>query len=212
MIECQADRVVTRAFGCSALVVLLLLAFQTATRAQPAAVALSCKTQMKQMPDSSITLSPQRGWQMEGRDIEITIMSDALSANAKHLVCFRWQGGAGEFIQATSARIVPASADPATLKLVATVPGIDHWPVDYAKSNRAPAAEIRVLLADAKGSHFGEMVTTVAIVGANDYCNVPNARPRTDSGTVSPSASKNWQPVGGEIEFTARKSFETNSE
>jgi hypothetical protein len=168
---------------------------------------------MQSTTDGAVTLSPQRGWQMETREIELTITSSNLTSEAKPFVCFRWKlkDGKGKFVPADSLRIVqrsPASQQPPTLRLAVPMPYIEGWPTtaagEYTADNFAPIAEVRILLLGTDGKLLDNLLTTVAVVGAQDYCNVPNVGTRTDTGTIVPSDSKNWQPVGGEIEFTAK--------
>lgn len=158
-------------------------------------------------PDSTVVISPQRGWQMEGREIEATITSTELGSNARVLVCFRWkdQSTPRKFVQADPIRIVqPAAANqpPRSLKVAAAVPNLGSWPINYKLDNSAPIAEIRFVLLDSVGKQVEDLLAAIAIVGSLDYCNVPNAGTRSDGGTVLPSGSKNWQPVGGEVELS----------
>ena len=168
--------------------------------------------------DATFALTPQRGWQMQGRDIEIALTSSSLKADSKPVVCFRWQlrNAAGKFVQAESLRIVqqsPATQQPGTLKVAVPLPQPgklgkipDQDQGVYTADNAAPMADVRLLLLGADGSPVEDRTTTLAIVAANDYCNVPTLGSRMDSGAVVPGASKSWQPVGGEIEFVAQAS------
>jgi hypothetical protein len=212
--------------GSGALIFLLLLTSHTsalaqnvaAPAAQPAGGASSAGCNMPVMQsatDDTVTLSPQRGWQMENREIEVALTSSTLTSNAKPIVCFRWklQSGKGTFVQADPVRIVqrsPPSEQPRTLRLAVPVPYIEGRPTNevgvYTVDNAAPIAEVRILLLGADGTLLDDVLATVAVVAAQDYCNVPNMGTRIDSGTVLPSNSKNWQPVGGEIEFAAKTS------
>jgi hypothetical protein len=165
--------------------------------------------------DRTVTLTPQRGWQMVGRDIEIAITSSSLTAKAAPLVCFGWKlkEGKTRFAQIDSAQIVQrtqsASTIPAssTLKVAVNLPFFDEWPTKgttvYTDDNSTPVGEFRVLLLD-DGKLLDDVVTKVAVVAKGDYCNVPILGTRIDGGTIVPSASKNWQPVRGAIEFTAK--------
>src|SRR5215213_285808 len=177
----------------SALIFLVLLGFPGRALTQPVPAPAGCALPIKPLaPDATATLNPQRGWQMEGRDVEVMVTSSALAANAKPRVCFRWKSAAadGKFVETDPVRVLSQPSDhaPATLKLTAPVPRIGDWPVDYSVDNTAPMAEIRILVLDGD-KHLGDVLTTIRVVGANDYCNVPNPGTRTDTGMVVPSAS-----------------------
>jgi len=170
---------------------------------------------MQVATEGTVTISPQRGWQMENRDIEVALTAAKVAGDPKPLVCFRWKlkGVKEKFVKAEPVRIVqraPASQQPLGLRLAATVPYLGLKPargdVFYTPDNAAPIAEVRILLLGADDKPVVDVTTTIAVVAENDYCNIPNVGVRTDSGTVVPSDSKNWQPVGGEIEFTAKAS------
>jgi hypothetical protein len=170
--------------------------------------------------DSTIAIDPQRGWQMEGRDIELTLTSGNFASSSRTLVCFRWKlrGGKGKFVNAEPVRVVlksPATQQLASQKLAVPVPYLGQKPPHdadvppaevgiYTPDNAAPIAEVRVLLLDPDGKLLDDLVTTIAVVAASDYCNIPSVGTRTDSGTVVSGDSKNWQPVGGEIQFAAK--------
>src|SRR3954467_4972921 len=57
-----------------------------------------CDTPIKPT-EANLTVGPDRGWQMEGRDIKLAVTSGRLTGNVRPLVCFRWQlrGGQGKF-------------------------------------------------------------------------------------------------------------------
>jgi len=194
--------------------------------------------------DSVAALIPSRGWQMVGREIELTITSppSVLTSKVTPVVCFGWKPKDSttktKFVEMDSVRILqrpaavptpqasqpvpqtaptpqpaPQTSAPAptpqlvSLKLAAPIPYFKDWPTqgttEYTADNSSPVGEVRVLLLDAD-KLVDEVLTTVAIVGYQDYCNVPILGTRVDSGTVVPSISKAWQPAGGEIEFTAK--------
>ncbi len=64
--------------------------------------------------EGAVTLTPQRGWQMVGRDIVVALTSANLAADAKPIVCYRWkrQGGKGTFVKAHAVRTVQRSHQP----------------------------------------------------------------------------------------------------
>jgi hypothetical protein len=164
-----------------------------------------------------VSVSPQRGWQMEGREIQAALTS-ANPLSSKPLVCFRWrlQGGKGKFIKAEPVRIIPhnsAAQQRPSLTFAVPVPPLGLKPPRdvqsddagvYTPDNAAPIAEIHIFPLGTDGKPVEDLTTTIAVVAANDYCNTPTTGTRTDSGTVVPSESKNWQPAGGEIAFAIR--------
>ncbi len=239
-LQCKAGY---SAVGCGVLVILVVLAFQASALAQNPAVssaeggpALDCERSgtTQSVTDAAVMLSPSRGWQMVGREIDVTITSSNLPADAKPVVCFGWKlkhkDGERKFVQVDTVRIVQQSPEskqppkPPSLKLAVPVPYIgsvgdqaattvgagqpnkpDKNVVEYSAYDRyAPIAEVRILI-PGRDATVIDVITSVAVVNEQDYCNVPIGRGvRIDSGTTAPSASKNWQPVGGEIEFTAK--------
>lgn len=168
-----------------------------------------------------VTITPQRGWQMQGRDVELAFASAALPADGKPIVCFRWQleGGGGQFVQAGPVRVVQA----APAKIAVAVPDLGVRPPRkgagspagvYTPDNAAPYAEVRVMVLDAQGKTLAEAVTAVAIVAPGDFCNVPRFGAYIDSGAAVPVANKNWQPAGGGIDFaiaSAQKAIPTDA-
>src|SRR5262245_26670708 len=98
--------------GAGALLALFLLVPHPGALAQDTSAPVDCQTQVA-APDTNdiATLSPQRGWQMEGRDVEIAVTSPKVTADTKPLVCFRWklQNGQDKFVPADSTRIVQRS-------------------------------------------------------------------------------------------------------
>ena len=206
-------------------IILLLLASHGSALSQGASASVGCDRDVSPaaaVTDAVVALAPKRGWQMVGRNIELTLTSSKLTADTKPLVCFRWKrnDGKGPFAQANSVRVIQRSqtnqqrpADqPPSMTVAVPVPEIkvEKWPefpnpsYFFTEDPATAIAEVRILLLGADGQPpLADILTTLAIVGENDYCNVPRDQ-RTDVGTVS--ASKNWQPVNGTIEFVA-KSF-----
>jgi hypothetical protein len=179
--------------------------------------------------DAAVTLSPSRGWQMAGREIKVTIRSANLpaEADAKPSVCFSWKFRDHEkrnFVPVDSVRMVQQCPEgeqpcskPGALTFAAPVPVLpieipganpnkpDKSLVEYTPYDQyAPVAEVRILMRGRDRKPI-DVVAPVAVVNDQDYCNVPIGQGvGIDSGTIIPSRSKNWQPVGGEIEFTAK--------
>jgi hypothetical protein len=178
--------------------------------------------------DAASKASSQRSWQMVGRDLDLTLSSSKVTDKSRFVVCFRWRAKSGkpEVEQAEPVRIVQRSSSaqpapgeapgkaganqpPPTVSLTARVPSFDKWPsrdaVFYTDDNSAPLADVRILVFDGT-TPIDEATTPLAVVQPNDYCNVPRLGTRIDSGTIEPSASKAWQPVGGEIQFAVKSS------
>jgi hypothetical protein len=219
-----------------ALAILALLASQATGLAQSGAAPSTPAAEGPRIPDcaskraaqsvtdAAVTLNPSRGWQMVGREIQVTITStDLPAADPKPVVCFGWKfkdAGKRNYVRPVDAvRIVPqAPATPPSLTLAVTVPSAeklgdlvpgkykpDRNVVEYsALDNYAPIAEVRILMFGRDGGLL-DVITTVAVVNKEDYCNVPTGEGvRIGGGMIEPSTSKNWQPIGGEIEFTAK--------
>jgi hypothetical protein len=191
--------------------------------------ALDCTSARaaRSVTDATVAVSPSRGWQMVGHDIAVTITSNNLPADAKPLVCFSWKfkDGRRHFVPAETVRVeqqLPESKQPpkpASLKLAVFVPTVESLGdqtatggsepaksvVEYSPYDQyAPLAEVRILMLG-RDDKLVDLVGTVAVVRDQNYCNVPIGQGvRIDSGAIEPSTSKNWQPVGGEIEFTAK--------
>src|SRR5207248_10593592 len=91
--------------------------------------------------------------------------------------------------------------------LTVTVPTIEGDPErqagNYTSDHLAPLANVRILGFDKDGkTKTLDFVTTIPIARRNEYCNVPKMGTLIDNGSVSLKESKNWQPVGGEVELT----------
>jgi hypothetical protein len=217
------------ATGYSASVILILLASQASALAQnvpETAKPPDCTSDRpatQSVTDAVVKLSPPRGWQMEGREIEVTITSSNLPVGAKPVVCFRWKfqdgkDGERKFKGVDTVRIVEQSPKSVTLAVPApSVQSLDpenirgdgklrKQLIEYTPDDQfAPIAEVRILMLGRDNNRV-DFMTTVAIVGAQDYCNVPTGPwKKIDSGTFEQSVYKNWQPIGGEIEFTIKK-------
>lgn len=72
--------------------------------------------------------------------------------------------------------------------------------------------EVRILLFDARTNPTAIFASSIGIIAAENYCDVPGLVTTTDSGIGSVAADetgtgqllshKNWQPVGGQFDFT----------
>jgi hypothetical protein len=188
------------------LVTLVLLVFQAHAPAQNAATpraegesTLDCTKGIPapSVTDAAVTLSPPRGWQMAGREINVTIKSGNLpaEADAKPSVCFSWKFRDREkrnFVPVESIRVVQQCPEgdqpclrPATLTFAVPVPVLpiespganpnkpDKNAVEYTPYDRyAPVAEVRILMRGRDRKPI-DVVTAVAVVNDQDYCNVP---------------------------------------
>jgi hypothetical protein len=172
----------------------------------------------------SVTLTSQIAWQAEGGDIEFTIKSAKIANDQRIGVCFRWKmrrGDPGPWRKAEVIRVVDRQTD--TLKIAATVPsGLLQnaprlprhvAPSDplgvYAVNDSVPVVDIRVALFDANGGVVVDGMSAIGIISNAIQCNVPGPQTTADLGKAMPSDHKNWQPRGGEVEFTI-KSTKTN--
>ena len=177
----------------------------------------------------------QRGWQREGRDIDISLRSAKIPDTGKlrAFVCFRWQvssENSGEikpyrrFVQSASTGGLITVESPQQLKIVATMPtDLPDTPVSpqdpqpehvigvYARNNAFPIADLRVLLFDENGTLKFDALSAFGVLGYDEYCNTPLADTSTDSGVGVLGEHKNWQPVGGQFEFSV-KTTKTDSQ
>ena len=170
----------------------------------------------------------QRGWQRQGRDIEISLRSPKIPDTGKlrAFVCFRWQVSSENsgkiepyrrFVQSASTGGLITVESPQQLKVIATMPmDLPDTPVSpqdpqpervigvYARNNAFPIADIRILLFDESGTLRFDALSAFGVLGIDEYCNTPLADTSTDSGVGVLGEQKNWQPVGGQFEFTAK--------
>ena len=123
---------------------------------------------------ASHSKQPQKNWQREGRDIDITISSAKMPTSAQAVVCFRWKlnneaaEGAKAFLDSPlqSATIANVEGKPVTpVKFTAVVPTLiqqqpppkrpdfaerDKVAGVYSSNKTFPIAEVRVLLFEAR--------------------------------------------------------------
>jgi hypothetical protein len=179
---------------------------------------------------TSHAVQPQPDWQRRGRDIDLSIRSSELpnSGVAKAFVCFRWQvardpGDTAKpdgFIPAASTgTVIPLATLAGPLKFTATVPTSLPQPLSsprspnavkpygvYAKNNAFPIADVRVLVYGAEDKLLFDLISSIGVVGTDEYCNMPLGDTTVDSGVGELGKHKNWQPFGGEFEFTVKTS------
>jgi len=177
------------------------------------------------------SLQPQQNWQRQGRDIDITIRS-ALpkTGTARAFVCFRWKVAAGNtdavgtyrnFVEAASTGTAIALGNlSGPMKFVATVPtSLPAAPLSprapegnkaigvYGKNNAYPIAEVRVMVYVDDGAKPAlDLRSTVGVIGADTYCDMPLTDTTVDSGVGEVGEHKNWQPIGGLFEFAVKSS------
>jgi hypothetical protein len=73
----------------------------------------------------------------------------------------------------------------------------------YAVNDSVPVADVRVMLLDSSGTVAVDGRTTVGVISNAMQCNVQGPQTTADLGKAMPSDHKNWQPRGGEVEFTS---------
>ncbi len=167
----------------------------------------------------SVTLDPATAWQAEGGELKFTIKAAKLANDQKIGVCFRWKlerGDPGPWRNAGAVRVIERQGE--TLKIAATVPAglskstpplLRYVKPDgpkgvYAVNESVPVADVRVMLLDSNGTVIVDGLATVGIVANAIHCNVPGPQATADLGRAMPSDHKNWQPRGGEVEFTIK--------
>lgn len=165
----------------------------------------------------TVTLESQMGWQAAGGEIELTIKSPKLTDDQKIVVCFRWKlqrGDPGAWLKAETIRVLDRQGD--TLKIAATVP-IEllkkapklprHVKPDdplgvYEVNDSVPVADVHVAFFDTAGTVAIGGDATIGVTANGIQCNVPGPQTTADLGKAKPNDRKNWQPRGGEVEFT----------
>jgi hypothetical protein len=225
--------------GCSKLVLFISLGFLFFAGAgqSPALAALPsdpCNaTPVPAVQDGTVDViarsnQRQRGWQRQGRDIEISLRSPKIPDTGKlrAFVCFRWQVSSENsgkiepyrrFVQSASTGGLITVESPQQLKVIATMPmDLPDTPVSpqgpqpervigvYARNNAFPMADIRILLFDESGTLEFDALSAFGVLGIDEYCNTPLADTSIDNGVGVLGEHKNWQPVGGQFEFTVK--------
>jgi hypothetical protein len=216
---------------------LLFAARQThAQQAPPPALSTTPSTTASpECPDpgratKDVGVSVDRKWQMEDRDLRITVTAKDLpkdfSKDLRPVICFRWKlknslgnptpVDAGK-ISITSPNQQDTTRSVPSFTLTFPVPVIDvpkREDGTYTSDNAAPFAHVQIIMVDDQNKPVVETATSVAVVKADKYCDVPKLGTLTDSGTVSLNKLKKWQPTGGEIELAAKsaKSIQTGAQ
>jgi hypothetical protein len=172
--------------------------------------------------------NPQRGWQREGRPIKVTL--DAANLPKSHaVVCFRWLlanpkvAGANAYSQwlqsSTVTPIEPKPDTPVTFSaqvppLIQRLPapgrpefvGRDKPAGVYGGNNAYAKAEVAILLFDSGDQPQLAFHSSIGVIAADNYCDIPGLATTADSGVASLGAHKNWQPVNGEFDFNVATS------
>jgi hypothetical protein len=165
-----------------------------------------------------LTVGIDRAWQMEGQPLQLSVASDKINLDdiKTAVACVTWKlrsgatpAAAGEARKIDGIPIRTPGNQQQTRSLTFPVPVMPERPGvaagEYTPDRAAPIANIRAFLFDKSGSVVTEILTSVAVVHANDYCNIPNLGTLTQNGTVSLKGTKSWQPEGGDIELIATR-------
>jgi len=176
------------------------------------------------------SFQPQRGWQRQAHDIDILIHSAKISDKGKvrAFVCIRWQVATDnsadikpyrQFVQSGSTGGLIVIEKPGQLKITATVPAdLPDNPASpqdqqservvgvYAKNNAFPIADVRILLFDENDTPVLDAISSFGVIADDVYCSMPLADTNTGSGVGAVGEHKNWQPFGGQFEFTVKTS------
>ncbi len=220
-----------KAFALGGAVVLSIAASSSASAAIPQnACAQQASAQGAEIAVAAHSKNLQRGWQREGREIEITLNSVNMPKSAQAVVCFRWLlanqkvAGANAYLQdwLQSPTITAIESKPSTpVKFTAVVPPLlQHRPAPgrpefvgrdkpagiYGGNNAYATAEVAVLLFDSGDQPVLAFHSSIGVIGADNYCDIPGLATTADSGVASLGARKNWQPVGGEFDFIVSSS------
>jgi hypothetical protein len=223
-------------FGCLAVVVLALTAQTPAAVAQDTAPPQNVQGQVKQPAPCDIepsqraaetlslaphTTQPQKNWQRQGKDVDVTIVNVKVPANSRVVACFRWAlqdwkvPGAKDYEIFEKTAFVPANADAKTNTVTAaiTVPTLKERPKSpavaksgeptgiYGRNGTYANAEVRVFLYGDADTPIAALSSIIGVVEADNYCDIPGQETTTGSGIGSLEKHKNWQPVGGVFNF-----------
>jgi hypothetical protein len=211
-----------------------ILAFVFGAQARAAQPADPCNlTPVPTIEDGTIDITPrsinaQRGWQRDGHDVDIVIHSPNVpdKGSVRAYVCFRWKVASDnsadiklyrQFVQSGSTGGLIAIEKSGQLKITATVPSnLPGTPASpqapksdtvigvYAKNNAFPLADVRILLFGDGDKPLIDTISEFGVVGSTVYCSMPLADTSTDGGIGEVGQHKNWQPIGGEFEFTVK--------
>ena len=226
--------VVSRSLKAAACLALAALACAAASRSAQAFPADPCNVQpVPTVEDGTVditsrSLQQQRHWQREGHDIDIAIHSPKVpdKGTVRAFVCFRWKIASdnasdikpyNNFVLSGSTGGSVAIDQPGQVKVTATVPSdLPGAPASpqapqsdtvvglYAKNNAFPLAEVRILLFGDGDTPLLDEISSYGVVGADVYCSMPLADTNTESGIGEVGQHKNWQPIGGQFEFTVK--------
>lgn len=160
----------------------------------------------------------QAGWQRMGREVEITIEDEAAAPKGSVRVCFAWQYLSGErkAVPALVSNVEPLTGNKKGLKIVAVVPELPDMPSRFAEAGKKPGifaqnnafalADVYVFYSVVKDGQLADVRKTkeFGVIPGNTFCDYPFPSTTAGSGSLTVSDRKNWQPSGGEIEFTVK--------
>jgi hypothetical protein len=179
------------------------------------------------------SFQPQRGWQRQGRDIDISIRSPKVpdKGSMRVFVCFRWEIDSDssadikpfqKFVQSGSTGGPAPIEKSGQLKLTATVPnnlpGAPVSPQDpqadkvtgiYARNNAYPLADVRILAFGDGDTPILDLIQPFGVIAADVYCDMPLTDTTVAGGVGDVSEHKNWQPEDGVFEFTVKTAPKT---
>ena len=179
------------------------------------------------------SINAQRGWQRQGRDIDIFVRSPKLpdKGAVRVFVCVRWQFDSNSsadirpfqnFVQSSSTGGAIAIEKPGQLKITATVPNnLPGAPVSpqvpqadkvtgvYAKNNAFPLADVRIVAFGDADTPIVDLIQPFGVIAADTYCDMPFTDTTVDGGVGDVGEHKNWQPEGGVFDFTVKTAPKT---
>lgn len=218
-----------KSLACLALIAFALTGYRSSANALP-----SDPCNVAAVPpaigDGTVSITvpkqPPRGWQRQGGNIEISIVSPKVPPKANIFVCFRWKlddpNAADEkykkFVASgivsgsipsdkpsgplTITASVPTALPPTPTSLRSPTPGLPLGV--YALNNQFPVADVRVLLYGDSDVPALDFMSVFGVIGADVFCDMPLMGTNSDSGIGSLGEHKIWQPIGGEFEFTVK--------
>ncbi len=167
------------------------------------------------------SLQPQKFWQRQGKDIDVTITMPQIPANPRVVACFRWAlqdwkaSGADAYAPFVATDFVPAQVDKVSgaVKAAITVPTLIEHPKSnataepgepvgvYSRNNTYANAEVRILLYGDGGAPVLALTSLIGVIEADNYCDIPGLETTTGSGIGTLGEHHHWQPVNGIFNF-----------
>ena len=153
-----------------------------------------------------------------GREVEINIEDEAAAPKAGVRVCFSWKylSGDGKAVPAFVSKVEPLTGVKKGLKIFAIVPELADMPSRfeetgkkvgvYAQNNAYALANVSTFYSIVKDNQTTDVRKTkdFGVIPGNIFCDYPFPSTTAGSGSLTVSDRKNWQPSGGEIEFTVK--------